>query len=544
MIQSLLSRFSRLSPLYLITILALITCVCYFNTLGNGLFYDDEFFIYNNTYVQQFSVSKFFTENVDSGGGVVSNYYRPLLLTLFSLTYQVFGTLGTPYHFLSMFFHFTAGVGVFLLFRKFSSNMTAFLTATFFLIHPLQTESIAYASGISDPLYVTFALFTLLVFLTHSRKSVLLTPFLFLLTLLSKEAGFVTLALMILVAWMKEKSFQFSDYKKYFPAFISSIIVLLGYGALRLTALNFDNTLNFLNDNSLYATHLSVRLLTFLSILPTYLGLLLYPKTLFIDRVAQIVTTITPSIMFTCLTIFLLFLIPFLFIIRSKAPTISHLPYAICFSIAWFFISILPASGITPINGIIYEHFLYLPSIGFFFLITSFFVLLYKKASLPAIKYALLLLLTTCYVLLSLRTIIRNADWHSPFTLYPQLLQHNPRSIRALNNYAMALADSGEQQKAITYYDQSLRIQDTYPQVRYNMGNSYRALGEYEKAERAYTETIKKFPNFYQAYQSLYGIYVVTNQTEKAQTLLEEVKEKGKTNKKFQTLYQYLTQAQ
>lgn len=47
-----------------------------------------------------------------------------------------------------------------------------------------------------------------------------------------------------------------------------------------------------------------------------------------------------------------------------------------------------------------------------------------------------------------------------------------------------------------------------------------------------------------QAYQSLYGIYVVTNQTEKAQTLLEEVKEKGKTNKTFQTLYQYLTQAQ
>ena len=543
MIETLLARFQKLPTIYLITILCAVTFLCYINTLGNGLFYDDEFFIYNNTYVQHFSLPQFFTQNVDAGGGVLSNYYRPLLLTFFSLTYQVFGAAGGPYHLLSLLFHLSAGVGVFFVFRKFSSKAIAFLTSLLFLIHPIQTESVTYASGISDPMYVTFVMLTLLTFLQNSKRSLFLTPLCFLLALLSKEPAFVTPGLMILAAWTLEKSFKLKDYKKYLPAFIGCTFILIGYAALRLTILNFDNTLNFINDTSIYSTNILVRLLTFVSILPTYIGLLVYPQTLFIDRVAQVVTSLNPQIILTLSVITLLLI---------ASATLRPLRYTLGFGLAWFFISIFPASGITPINGIIYEHFLYLPSIGFFFLISTLLAFFYHKLLSVKIglphevltkwgSQALLLIGLTIILALSLRTIVRNAEWHSPFTFYPQLLTHNPNSVRALNNYAMALADSGDQKKAVDYYKRALELQETYPQVRFNMGNSYRGMGDYQKAEEAYKETMKKFPNFYQSYQSLYGVYVLTNQEEKAKSLLEEIKEKGKTNQNFQVLFEYLS---
>jgi hypothetical protein len=533
MIETLLARFQKLPTLYIVTILAIATFFCYFNTLGNGLFYDDEFFIYNNIYVQQFSLPEFFTKNVDAGGGVVSNYYRPLLLILFSLTYQVAGATGGPYHFLSIIFHLCAGVGVFFVCKKFSSKLVAFVTALLFLIHPLQTEAVSYASGISDPIYVTFVMLTLLMFLNNTKRSLFLTPLFFSLALLSKESAFITPGLMIVVAWMKERSLDWKSYKKYLPTVTACIVVLISYGALRLTALNFDNTLNFVHDSSAYSTSLLVRLLTFASILPTYIGLLLYPQTLFIDRVAQVVTIITPQGVFIIATL----------IILGICAVLTHKKFpSLLFSFLWFFISILPMSGITPINGIIYEHFLYLPSIGFFFMFASLVALLYHSLSSSVIKNVLCLLLATYCLLLSIRTIVRNSEWASPFTLYPQLLSHNPKSVRALNNYAMALAASGQQKKAVTYYHRALSLQENYPQVRFNMGNSYRSLGENKEAEAAYLTTISKFPNFYQSYQSLYGIYIQTNQTDKAKSLLQIIAKKGETNQNFQALYEYLKQ--
>jgi hypothetical protein len=38
----------------------------------------------------------------------------------------------------------------------------------------------------------------------------------------------------------------------------------------------------------------------------------------------------------------------------------------IWFGLGWWWITILPFTGLIPINGILYEHWLYIPMIGFF----------------------------------------------------------------------------------------------------------------------------------------------------------------------------------
>src|SRR5258708_28143512 len=99
----LLSWFEKLSNLYIATILFFTTFLLYFNTLGNGLFYDDEQFIYNNVYVKIFSLVDFFTKSTTTGGGGgVSNYFRPILSMLFSLEYQILGNNGFIFHLTSL----------------------------------------------------------------------------------------------------------------------------------------------------------------------------------------------------------------------------------------------------------------------------------------------------------------------------------------------------------------------------------------------------------------------------------------------------------
>ena len=99
-------KISKLSSLYLITLLFLLALVCYLNTFGNSLFYDDEQFIYNNDAVKTLDIEKIFSQSLVSSSGKISNYFRPLLFLGFGIEYQLFGSNGFIYHFNSFIIHF------------------------------------------------------------------------------------------------------------------------------------------------------------------------------------------------------------------------------------------------------------------------------------------------------------------------------------------------------------------------------------------------------------------------------------------------------
>ena len=81
MSKSLLNHLTRLNNFYLASLLFLITLFCYSNTFWNGLFFDDEHFIYNNQAVKSFDINNLFGKSLVSGGGKLSNYYRPVLFS-------------------------------------------------------------------------------------------------------------------------------------------------------------------------------------------------------------------------------------------------------------------------------------------------------------------------------------------------------------------------------------------------------------------------------------------------------------------------------
>jgi len=141
----------------LVIILVLIGLLAYLPSLFGGFLGDDEDFVTKNAYVKELRISRFFTENAIAGAGKTSNYYRPLQFSLYSLLYRLAGPSPVLFHSASLLLHTAAAILAFLwLLRITGKRRFAFLASLLFLLHPVQTESVSYISGISDPLYAAF----------------------------------------------------------------------------------------------------------------------------------------------------------------------------------------------------------------------------------------------------------------------------------------------------------------------------------------------------------------------------------------------------
>src|SRR5581483_4530583 len=167
MIKGLLLKIQNIPSVYIVTFLFLLTFFCYFNTLGNSLFFDDEDFIYNNAYVQNFSLDKYFSENVIAGAGKVSNYYRPFLLLSYGIETKLFGGFPFIYHLDNILLQAVAGILLFLVFKRLTNNQfVSLFSAALFIVHPIQTEAVSYASGRSDPMGALFVFATLFCYVS------------------------------------------------------------------------------------------------------------------------------------------------------------------------------------------------------------------------------------------------------------------------------------------------------------------------------------------------------------------------------------------
>jgi tetratricopeptide (TPR) repeat protein len=537
MVTQLLHKLKTANVLYIATLLFVLTFAFYSNTLFNGLFYDDEQFIYANPTVQSFDLPGFFNHSLTSGAGKLSNYYRPLLFLGFGIEYQLFGNTGFIYHFDSIIVHIASGIVLFLLLKKlFGNQLVALLTSLLFLIHPLQTEAIAYASGRGDPLSFFFVMLALYLSLQKNTAAKIIAPVSFVFALLSKEIAITTPALIILVHIFAQHKVSKQTIWKSLLASLPFWLIAGIYFLLRVSVLNFANTLNFYNSANIYSSHLFVRLNTFFDLLPKYIALLFFPKTLYIERDVNVTIFPQPTLasvlsFFSCCLLFAYGLFAY---IKKEHKVFL-------FGFLWFAFTFVPTSGIIPINGIFYEHFLYYPSVGFFLIISYSLYLLYQK--IPTLAKNMLFLLICCVVVaLGVRTFARNSEWHDPITFYNQTLAH-AQSARVYNNLAMAYADEHEDKKAIPMYQKAISLSDAYPETHFNLGNSYASLGQLNEAEKEYKKSLSLDPTFYRSYISLYRLYSLQHDEKGLADIASQLQTLGGKYPFFVTLLKQLQQS-
>jgi protein O-mannosyl-transferase len=526
----------------------------YADSFGNKLFWDDDDLIAKNIYVQNFQIGKFFSENEIAGSyGQVTNYWRPFLLLTFAIDYKLWGAAPFGYHLANTFFHILAAWLAFIflyrlieiLRRKRSvKNLKtegaesgelaerdsgevfwlSFLPALIFLLHPLQTEAVAYVAGRGDPLSAVLVLLSLifyLYFLAENKKTgIVWSAVFFVLGLLIKEQVIFLPALILLVAIFIVLPRRGSGaWKKIIISLLPFAAITIIYAVLRLTVLNFSNILSAPNSiyEGSYSQNIFVRLFTFTSVMLLNLKLLFFPVGLVMQREIVSVTSFFswPVVGFILAAGTMIFVC---WKTWKKEPLIS-------FGLLWFFILLLPRTNILKINRPMYEHWLYLPMVGFWL---AFFALLFligkrlfaggKTRWTKAIFCGIVII---CCVCLGIMTVLRNRDWRNPIVFYENNLRYVPNSFIEHNNLGMAYADAGRSKEAIEQYRKAIAINDIYPQVHYNLANSLANAGEYDEAEKEYLETIKMDSKFELAYQNLYYLYNYLGEKDKAQKIIK-----------------------
>lgn len=494
----------------LIIILFLVGLIAYIPSFFGGFVWDDEDFVYANRYVAELRIDKFFTENAIAGRGKVSNYYRPIQFTLYALLARVGGFQPWLFHAMAIMLHIIATVLVFYtLYILTNKRKPALLTSFVFLIHPVQTESVSYISGLSDQLYTIFFFVTILLFLKKG-KNMLFFPLsicLYIVSLLSKELALVLPGILFLITvFFRQKTVK----RNLLYVSVYALIACL-YLILRFTVLEFMD-ISLAWKGSLYGQHMIVRVATFFHNFWTYLGILVFPKDLFMERDHSI--PIMTSIWNWYTVFFIIGNALLLFVLRYVFKNKKGINLPLFFWLG-FLACLIPYTGIFLLNGIFYEHYLYLPMIffwGFFFSFPGDWI--NHKVTTSIIAVMLLLFLIRSYA--------RQWDWLDDERFYRQTLTHAPTSTRIINGLGMSLASKDRCNEAVTVYSRAIRLNPDIPNFYHNIANCYVQLNRNKDAENYYLKAIKVSPDFSFSYMSLLTLYIESGQKDKARQLIEK----------------------
>jgi tetratricopeptide (TPR) repeat protein len=151
------------------------------------------------------------------------------------------------------------------------------------------------------------------------------------------------------------------------------------------------------------------------------------------------------------------------------------------FGMSWFLLAYLPTSNLIDLNATVAEHWLYLPSIGFFVFVVG------CALELPRRTWKLATL-AACLAIVGLsgRSFIRSSDWVTPETFYRRTLLAGGTSVRMAVNLATIYSERGENARAENILRKVLHVDPNYLVARNNLGSALSAQGKAAEAEKMY----------------------------------------------------------
>ena len=176
-------------------------------------------------------------------------------------------------------------------------------------------------------------------------------------------------------------------------------------------------------------------LLTQLRVIITYIRLLLFPVGQNLDYDYPLYRTISDPQVLAALALHLTVVVVTVTLVllsrpgRRLADNGTMAVQRLCaVGICWFYLALSVESSIIPIRDYIFEHRLYLPSVGFFLAMTT--ALVYPFATRPRLHRPYYLFLVVVCCLLSTATVARNHVWRSEMSLWQDTLAKSPGKAR------------------------------------------------------------------------------------------------------------------
>ena len=463
------------------TLACALAFLAYVPTLSFQFVYDDKPQIIQNPAVHEWRyLPNYFTSHAwaELYPHVSGNYYRPLFLVWFRLNHALFGLDPIGWHLTTILCHVAATYMVFGLVRRLAANpWIAFSAATLFALHPVHIESVAWVSGVTDPLMAIFLIGSFLAYLRFREalrwRWMGLALALFALGLLEKETTVILGPLVFVYAWL------YAGQQSWLSRFLIAVKHCAGF--LALTILYLPLRAFVLRGLSHSVTPLSwgTMALTEPSVLWLYLRHLLFPAGL--SALYGL-----PYVSHPASTAFLVpaALLPATILVLAWGISRLEDSRLALFACCWIVFPIIPVLWLRAYaeGDIAHDRYLYIPSIGFALLLSLFLAEIAKhwRMSQKTLQTAALAVLALTY---ALGTVTQQIYWASDLFLYERAYRIAPHDNLICNNLGTALMDTGNSADAIALYSQVLAREPGFWLSNYNLGYTYYKLGKFQDAE-------------------------------------------------------------
>ncbi|MFH1181436.1 MAG: tetratricopeptide repeat protein, partial [Candidatus Woesearchaeota archaeon] len=165
------------------------------------------------------------------------------------------------------------------------------------------------------------------------------------------------------------------------------------------------------------------------------------------------------------------------------------------FSILWFFITLLPFSNIIPIQTLMADRYLYLPSLISAVLIPLCIMKIFARKRMAAVTLLMVLIAVFAGF-----TIKGNTEWKDELTLWQIAAERSPNTSAVFSNLGHAYEQEGDYAKAQESFEKAIALDPENPKAHYNLATIFINAGMYDRALKQLMTASNLKPDYYQAY--------------------------------------------
>jgi len=516
----------------------------YFNSLNNKFLMDDYVFLANPVLSSMNFISSQWNPYREQASGVleyseIQSYYRPLAHMLYDFCYAAFKNNFWQHHLLNLFLFVFASSFIYLLIKKVTGNTNlAFLTALFYLIHPINGIVVNYISASVFSLQVICMLGTiLLLWESLERKNNRTLYFLSLLcsflSLFWHESGMmVPLYVSVVVVLFRDGPYK-TKAVQLFPYYL----IVFSYIIFRHFFLSTNDSI--LKLMALFHMTLGVYLASLFRIFSWYITRLFYPQGIVIEWAPVLHQNIFWDIL-GAISMLLLFLLLFWSFAKEKICRLA---------VIWILIGFVPACLAAfrlPNVGVYIEpHWFIFSSIGFFILAAYFCLMILGHSKKLGLVLLFIVIFTWCavshaynklwsdqktYALFWSRQ-VPNLKWTFFYLAnayqkegafkearkyYQRALVGDPSDIEIYNNLGFMDAQYGHGKEAELNFRKVLNFNPFSAAAYNNLGNLYQQQGQWKKAEEYFNRSLILNPLLIEPRRSLASIFLANSEYMKA----------------------------
>jgi len=513
----------------IVSIIAIVVVglLAYSNTYSVPFQFDDNKFIVNSA----------FTAHIHSTSDV--SLSRLIGHVTFALNYKLHALNVTGYHVINTIIHLINALLVYWLlaatfkipstFERIQQGMVGesspvrwipLFSAMIFVAHPVHTQAVTYIVQRFSSLATLFYLLSVTAYVQSK-----IDP-------LSKKARYswysVSISAAVCAMFTKEISFTLpviiicydliffrTSIQKRIFEFIPFILILpiIPVCTLKSAGLTYNASgLNQLSESIGYGISRWDYLTTQFRVIVTYIRLMLFPVRQNLDYDYPIYRSMLDTEILLSLALLIMIMMTGVFVMikSNSAPENERCLFkCIAFGILWFFITLAVESSVFPIEDVIFEHRLYLPSIG---LIISFatgmaLALEHLKIPSPVRKFLYCSFMVSALLVLAVMTYSRNNIWRSESSLWQDVTEKSPGKARGHYNLGLAYQKQGRIPDAIKSYQKAVSIKSDYVDAIYNLATCYYSLGNITDALNANQVAITLRPDYAPLHYSMGILY-------------------------------------